>query len=449
MADGARGLGRDFWLYFTGQTISQLGTSFTLFVLPLLVFRLTHSATNLAITTAAEFVPYLLFGLVLGAVVDRVQRKPMMVLVDTARAAVVSTIPLLYVAGALEVQYVYAVGFVQATLGILFDAGEFTAIPSLVGRDDLVAANGRIMATNNLGQVLGPVIAGAAVTVLAVPYLLFVDAASFLVSAAFLLAIRSSFNEPRSEAAAHNRPERSLVGGLVFDIREGLGYVWRHPVLRSISIMMALINFFGSTAYTQLVLFAKDTFSASDQQVSFFFAAGSLGVVVVGMSAAAIRRRLSFAVTALGALVVSGLATTGMALVGNYWAAVVLWAVACGFGLLLNINTGALRQAIVPSHLFGRVISIAGVLAWSAIPLGALTGAAVIKATGNVAAVYAGIGIITALIALGFGLSPLAQGDRYLADAAAADTTAVPPAEMIDGVGSLVLAEELEPGPGP
>ena len=447
MADGGRRLGRDFWLYFTGQTISQLGTSFTLFVLPLLVFRLTHSATNLAITTAAEFVPYLLFGLILGAVVDRVQRKPMMVLVDVARAVVVSTIPILYIAGVLEVQYVYAVGFVQATLGILFDAGEFTAIPSLVGRDDLVAANGRIMATNNLGQVLGPVIAGAAVTVLAVPYLLFVDAASFLASAAFLLAIRSSFNPPAAEAA-RTEGHRSLVGGLLADVREGLGYVWRHPVLRSISIMMALINFFGSTAYTQLVLFAKDTFSASDQQVSFFFAAGSLGVVVVGISAAAIRRRLSFAVTALGALVVSGLATTGMALVGTYWAAVVLWAAACGFGLLLNINTGALRQVIVPSHLFGRVISIAGVLAWSAIPLGALTGAAVIKATGDVAAVYAGIGVITAVIALGFGFSPLAQGDRYLA-AAAADATGDPDSQSIDGLESILLAEELEPGPSP
>jgi hypothetical protein len=107
-----------------------------------------------------------------------------------------------------------------------------------------------------------------------------------------------------------------------------------------------------------------------------------------------------------------------MALVGRYWAAVALWAVASGFGLLLNINTGALRQAIVPSSMYGRVISVASVLAWSAVPLGALAGAAVIRATGSVSGVYAGAGGLTALIALAFAFSPIRDGDRYLADAA-------------------------------
>jgi hypothetical protein len=111
-------------------------------------------------------------------------------------------------------------------------------------------------------------------------------------------------------------------------------------------------------------------------------------------------------------------ATAVMAVVPWYPAAVVLWATAAGFGLLLNINTGALRQAIVPSHMFGRVISIAGVLAWSANPLGALAGAAAIQATGNVRLVYFVIGVLTAAIALGFALSPIPHGERYLAEAA-------------------------------
>jgi hypothetical protein len=104
--------------------------------------------------------------------------------------------------------------------------------------------------------------------------------------------------------------------------------------------------------------------------------------------------------------------------VNAYWGAVVLWSAASGFGLLLNINTSALRQAIVPSRMFGRVISIAGVLAWSAIPLGAIAGAAVIRATGDVAAVYAGMGILTAVIAVAFAFGPVGKGDRYLAEAA-------------------------------
>jgi predicted MFS family arabinose efflux permease len=404
-------LGRDFWLYFGGQLISQVGSSFTLFALPLLVFKLTHSATNLALTTAANLVPYLLFGLVLGALVDRVNRRRMMLLTDIGRAVVITVLPVLALFGALRVEDIYAVAFVQATLGILFNVGQFAAITSLVGRDDLVAANGRIMATNSAGQIFGPVLAGVLVTVMSPADLLFFDAASFAVSAATLAAIRRSFN-------AADRPGRgkAVVEGLLRDVKEGLHYVWSQPVLRSISLMMALINFVAATENAQLVLFAKRVLGASDSQVAWLYAAGAAGVVVVSISAAAIRRRLSFAVTALGALVIDGLAVTAMALIGWYPAALVLWAAASGFGLLLNINTTALRQAIVPDEMYGRVISVAQVLAWSAIPLGALVGAAAIQASGNVAGVYAVTGALTALIALSFAFSSVAHGDRYLAE---------------------------------
>lgn len=409
-AQRRRRLGRDFWLYFTGQLVSQVGSSFTLFALPLLVFKLTGSATNLAITTISEFLPYLLFGLLLGAVVDRVDRRRMMVRVELARAAVITTLPALFVAGHLPVAAIYAVGIVQATFGILFVAGEFTAVPALVDGDDLVAANARVMATNFTGQVVGPMLAGALVAVMPVADLLFVDAGTFLLSAATLAVIRRSFDGSARESAGAGRR------GLWADAAAGLAYVWRHPVLRTVSIMMALVNLVGTTTGTQLVLFAKHLFSASDSEVAWLFAAGAAGVVAVTSLAGPLRRRLPWAATTLGALAASGLATTGMALVGSYAGALVLWALASGFGLLINVNTASLRQAIVPTHLYGRVISVAGVLAWSAIPVGALAGAQVIKAVG-VAAVYGGIGVVTVGIAAGFAFSPLRRADRYLAEA--------------------------------
>ncbi len=416
-------LGHDFWLYFSGQLISQMGSSFTLFALPLLVFKLTHSATSLGLTTAANVVPYLLFGLVLGAVVDRIDRKRMMLLTDVGRACVIVILPLLALSGGLRVEAIYAVAFGQSTLGILFNCGEFTAIPSLVGRDDLVAANGRIMATNSAGQIIGPILAGVLVAVMSPADLLFFDAASFLASAASLALIRRSFNavEPPSPSAAG-------LSGLLGDVRAGLRYVWSQPILRSISLMMALINFVASTENSQLVLFAERVLGATDSQVALLFAAGAAGVVVVSVSAAAIRRRLSFGVTALGALVVAGLSVTAMALIGSYPAALVLWATSSGFGLLLNINTSSLRQAIVPSHLYGRVVSVAMVLAWSAIPLGALAGAAAIQLTGSPAGVYAVAGGLTAAIALLFGFSAIRHGDRYLAEASASTPGAGEPA---------------------
>lgn len=440
-----RGLGRDFWLYFAGQGVSQLGSSFTAFALPLLVFRLTESATNLAITMAANFVPYLLFGLVLGAVVDRVDRRRMMILVELARGGVIAVLPVLYLTGDLQVGHVYAVAFVQSTLGILFDAGEFAAIPNLVGTDDLVTANGRIMATNQAGQVLGPVLAGALVAVMAPADLLLIDAATFGLSAATLVAVRTRFDA----AEAVEEREGGAVARLVADVREGLAFVWGHPVLRSISLMMALINFVAATAQTQLVLFGKTVLDLSDARVGWLFAAGSAGVVVIGLVAGAFRRRLSFPVVALGALVVSGLALSAMAYARWYPLVLVLWAAYTGFGLLLNINTGALRQAIVPNQMLGRVMSIAGVLAWSAIPLGALAGAWVIDATEDVAAVYAGIGLLTAAIAAAFALSPIRHGERYLAEAKAAREAVAAADHPLAPEESAALVATLRPEPSP
>jgi MFS family permease len=412
-AERAR-LGRDFWFYFSGQAVSQLGGSFTTFALPLLVFKLTHSATNLALTTAAEFVPYLLFGLLLGAVVDRFDRKRLMLASDIAQALVIAVIPVLAIAGSLRVADIYAVTFVQSTLGIIFNCGEFAAIPSLVGERELVTANARIMATNNAGQVLGPGLAGALVAFVPVPDLLFVDAGSFLVSSACLALIRGSFNA----AAPPGRPAGSAIRALLADVREGLAYVWSHPVLRSISIMMALINFVAATADSQLVLFARRALLATNSEIGFLYAAGAAGIVAVSLVAGPIRERLSFAVTALGALVLTGLTMTAMALAGSYPAALVLWAASSGFGMLFNINTVALRQAIVPPRLYGRVVSVAQVLAWSAMPLGSLAGAAAINLSGSVTGVYAVIGGLIAAIALAFAFSPVAHGDRYLAEAA-------------------------------
>jgi MFS family permease len=370
------------------------------------VFNLTGSPINLGITTAAEFVPYLLFGLVIGAWVDRVDRRRLMIATDLARAAVIATIPLLAAFDALSVGWIYAVAFTSATLTIAFDAAEFAAIPSLVpSGDDLVTANGRIQASYSTAQIAGPLLAGLLVAVAPVQQVLLVDAASFLVSAGALSLIGRAFNAPREEG-----PRRAIRR----DIADGLRYVLGHPVLRNISAMMALINLVGATVYAQLVVFAKRQLDASDSQVALLYAAGSAGVVLLSLAAGPLRRRLSFSVAALGALALDGLLTVVLAATRWYWAALVLWAAISGLGIFFNINTGSLRQQIVPNHLLGRVISIAGVLAWSAIPVGALAGGWAVERSGSVALVYGVIGALVALLAIAFSFGPLGHADRYL-----------------------------------
>src|SRR3954466_6847375 len=115
----------DFWKFWTGQTISNLGSSFTDFALPLLIFKLTGSALNLAIASATTFLPFLLFGLPIGAWVDRVDRKRLMIITDLLRALVLASIPLLAALGMLSLWWIYAAGFLTSTLTIGFNAAEF------------------------------------------------------------------------------------------------------------------------------------------------------------------------------------------------------------------------------------------------------------------------------------------------------------------------------------
>ena len=395
----------DFWKFWAGETISNFGSSITQFALPLLVFKLTGSAVSLGIAFAMFGLPHLFFGLLIGAWADRLDRKRLMIVVDLLSAAVVASVPLAAAAGVLSIWWIFAGGFVLATLGIFFQAAQFAAIPSLVERDQLVTANGRIQASFSAATILGPLAAGAVLAFVPIERLLYIDALTFVVSAVALALIARPFNAPREAARTSIRA----------DVVEGLRYVLRHPVLRNISAMMALINLISVTVYAQLVLFAKQRFAVSDSELGLLFAADGVGVVVMSLAAGPLRSRYSFGNVALGALMMSGLMTIALAYAPTYLLAVALSAASSGFGILFNINTGSLRQAIVPNHLLGRIITIAMVLAWSASPLGATIGGFIVERTGDVQTVYASIGALVFGIALYFRLfSPLGHAERYL-----------------------------------
>ncbi|MDP9274559.1 MAG: MFS transporter [Chloroflexota bacterium] len=394
-----------------GETVSNFGNSVTQFALPLIVFKLTGSALALGATLAIFTAPQLFFGLAIGAWTDRTDRKRLMIAVDLLSAVTIASVAVASSAGLLSLWWIYAVVFVSSTLSIFFVAAEFGAIPSLVDSGELVSANGRIQASFAAASVLGPLAAGALLVFAPVEAILLLDAASFVVSAVMLSLIARPFNAPISKKATSIRE----------DIVEGLRYVLSHPVLRNISLMMAMINMVGATVFAELVLFAKQALRAEDSEVGLLFAAGGAGVVVLSLAAGPLRKRWSFGNVALGALMLSGLLTVGLAYTTSLWLAVVLWGLSSGFGVLFNINTGSLRQAIVPNQMLGRVISIAMVLAWSANPIGALAGGLLIERSGDVRLVYAVIGLLTFLIALVFRVaSPLGHAERYLPSGAGA-----------------------------
>ena len=396
----------DFGKFWLGQTISTLGSSFTSFAFPLLIFQLTGSALNLALTVTATVLPYLLFGLIVGAWVDRVNRKRLMVMTDLMRALVVASIPLASVLGLLSVWWIYAVAFLSSTLTICFDAANFAAIPALVPQEGIVTANGRLQAGYATAKVFGPLLAGLLILVIALPMLLLLDAASFLISAGSLLLVSTSFTTISDERTA------SMSLGQA--IGEGLRYVLNHPIFRWMTLLLLLVNFILPTSSAELVFFAKHWFAASDTQIGLLYAGGSLGTVVFSLIAGRLRKRWSFGVLTLGALMMEGMFTALPAATHWYGVLLLSWVLRGGVDVLFTISTYSLAQIAVPNRLLGRVITFIRVLTWSTGALGALLGGLAIAWTNNVALVYAAVGLLILGIALAFFFTPLGHAEQFL-----------------------------------
>jgi hypothetical protein len=185
-------------------------------------------------------------------------------------------------------------------------------------------------------------------------------------------------------------------------------------VLRLIALMMVQVNFFSASVGALLVLFATLRLHATNSQIGWLYSAGAAGVVTLSLSAGKLRARFTFGQVALGALAANGIVVVLFAVTRVLWVALPEWALVNGLGVLFNLNTGSLRQKIVPNQMLGRVAATSKVLAWSVIPLGALLGGALVNATKNVILIYVCAGVLTSAIAAGFAFTALGRVERYL-----------------------------------
>src|SRR5581483_41510 len=396
--------GGDFWKFWVGQIISTLGSSITSFALPLLVFKLTGSAMNLSLAFAANLLPYLFFGLIIGAWVDRVDRKRLMIITDFLSMLMIGTLPVLNFLGLLSIWWIYITLFVNSTLSIFFSSAAVAAVPCLVGKDDLMAANGRIQAGYSFASVIGPLLAALLLNTVPLPALLFLDALSFLVSVISLLLVKTSFNIEGDE--------KKKSTSIFQDILEGLRYMLGERLTRWVTVMLVLVNLIVPTIFAEFVLFAKQAVAVSDSQLGLLYAAGSVGVVVIGLSAGRLSKLWSFSVIALGSLMLQGILTIVTAFMHWFWIVLPLWAVITSMSSLFNINIASLYQATVPNHLLGRLSSFIRVLAWSTSPLGVLAGGFVIERIHNVTLVYAGLGILAFLVPFAFVFTSVGRVKR-------------------------------------
>jgi MFS family permease len=403
---GSPGLGRDFTTFWVGQSISNLGTAITTFALPLIIFKLTGSAGYLAAANALTYLPFLLFGVFIGAWLDRTDRKRFMIAVNTCRGLLIGSIALLYATHLLSVWAVLAVIFAQATLNAGYVPAQLSAVPSMVGPEDIVRANGRIQASFSAALIVGPALAGALIVVMPVQALVLFDSLAYFCSVASLLLVRTSFDA---------RGGRGAPASMWRDVGEGVRYVFSHPVLRPLSIMTGLFVLVDTTTIAQLVLFGKEHFHVGDSQVGLLYTATGVGLLVFSLTAGRIKRHVPFSKIVLTTGLVKGFFLLLLGLTPWYWTGLLLWGLSDGVTMLYNINTMSLRQVIVPGHLLGRVMSLSAVLSWSLIPLGSLLGGLAIAATGSVALVYSVIGVLHLAVAVPFFFSTLARAERYVA----------------------------------
>ena len=207
---------RAFAVFWSARTISFAGTGITMVVLPVLVYSMTRSPAWVATVGLMEFVPYLAFGLLAGAVADRVNRKRIMVACDVTAAVLLVTVPVTAAFHLLVIAQLLVVALGIATVYVWFDAANFGTLPALVDRADLPVAASLIGSSAQVALLCAPTAGAALLTVMSPSYVLGFDAASYLISALLLLSIRRPFARPRPEQA----PQRIRA-----DIAEGLRFL--------------------------------------------------------------------------------------------------------------------------------------------------------------------------------------------------------------------------------
>jgi MFS family permease len=368
---------RDFRLLWIGQTTSRLGSSVTSVALPLVaVATLDASTFQVALLSAAAWLPWLLIGLPVGAWVDRLPRRPVMLACDLTALLLFFSVPAAAWLGRLTYGHLLAVALGAGTVSVFFQTAYQVYLPSLLDRHEVAEGNAKMQATEAAAQVGGPGVAGLITQLAGAANALLVDVASFLASALCLLSIRS--REARPKRARHDSTLRQ-------DIGEGIRFVARDPYLRVLTVFGAISNI-GLIGYQAiLVVFLIREVGVSPGVVGGLTAAASLGAVLGASSATALARRFgsarSLVAAELGAApfgLLIPLTTPGVGL-----ALMVAGGFVIGAGVAIgNVLKGSFRQMYTPHSLLGRVTVSMQLVNYGTIPLGALLGGALGTAVG-------------------------------------------------------------------
>ncbi|MEU4643241.1 MFS transporter [Micromonospora sp. NPDC023814] len=388
---------RDFRLLWAGQTASAVGSNVTTVALPLVaVTVLDAGAFGVAVLTAASWLPWLLVGLPVGAWVDRLPRRPLMIACDLVCAVLFLSVPVAALLGVLTVGQLLVVALGAGLARVFFETADQVYLPVLLRPEQVPEGNAKLQATQTASYVLGPGLAGGVAQLAGAVTALLLDALSFLFSAVCLLRIRTVEKPP-----GRVRRSRSLRR----EIGEGIRFVARDPYLRALTVFGAASNV-GLVGYQAvLVVFLVREARLAPASVGALVAVMSLGGIVGALLAARLGRRLGTARALLLAGVLSGPPALLIPLAGPAGALVLpaVGGVLISLGVAVgNVVKGSFRQNYTPHHLLGRVTVSMQMLNYGTIPLAALLAGAIGAAygTGTAIAVMTGWLALTPVILL-------------------------------------------------
>jgi MFS family permease len=366
----------DFLRFWGAQTISQFGSQVSQLALPLAaILVLDASAFEVALLGTVEFLPFLFFALPAGVWVDRLRRKPILVLGDLGRAAALGSIPLAYAFDALTIWQLYTVGFVVGVGTVFFDVAYQSYLPSLVERVQLVEGNSKLEVSRSGAQLAGPGLAGVLIGAVTAPYAILLDAISFVGSAVLLFRIRRPETVPEPTAKPNMRRE----------LMEGLRYLLGHRLWRPLAITVAISNFFNTLAFSIFLVYAVRELEMSAALIGLVFGLGNVGWLLGALAAGRLPARLGVGATLIGSALLFGPALVLVPAAPQSEPApffVIALVLATFGGIVFNVTGISFQQAVTPDRMLGRLNATRRFIVWGVIPLGSLAGGALASQIG-------------------------------------------------------------------
>jgi predicted MFS family arabinose efflux permease len=351
---------RDYMLLWSGQVVSTLGSTASSIVFPLLMLALTNSPAAAGVASALRAMPYLVFCLPAGALIDRWDRKRVMILCDIGRALAVFSVPAAIWLHALTIWQLYAVAFIEGSLFVFFNIAEVAALARVVPGDLLPEAAAQNEAAFGAAEIVGPSIGTVLYQTLgrAAPFI--ADAASYVVSVVSLLVIKPELRAARFTPRARLRVE----------IAEGLSWLWRTPLIRYMAFLTGGLNLVAAAAPLIVIVLARHL-GASDIDIGLVFSIGGVGGVIGSLVGGRIQKRFSFGRVIVFVIWSEALLFPLYAAVPSFLLLGLIAALIAMLAPIYNVVQFSYRLALIPDALQGRVNSTFRLIAFGFNPLGA------------------------------------------------------------------------------